>query len=342
MKKTIQKQEKQDHGFTRALTSEIVHEPKKQTKNIGRKQELTREDRREIARNKREEIAEKKREEMIARNYGFTEYRIYELYRAEMRTAHDIYRKDQMSRVWEHNSLWERSEDTIESEDYDSNRIFFTENTWLKKIGFMDLKDLQNKYHYLNSSQWFDSKLFLADNISIHESGALTACKELILQASMFSQISNKKLYQLKISLFAVNGQYYISHVIQPIEPEEKKQRTVKTGSRMKQRTVSWFDKIHISRSNSQDRIDYLQADLLNYTRPCKRLADKRRKYILQADNYSFNSANTDKFFKPYTVEYEPWRDLELANKQAVIDANNDYEVKFEDIDSDIWSYLES
>ena len=255
----MKKMERQDNGFTRGLTEETSYKAKRRERI---NKELTKQDKLQIAKNKADTIRLQRIEEVIANNYGFTDYKVYELYRAELMSSHDIYRKDQMSQIWRQNSLWNDEQDNIQTEGIQSNRLRFEANKWLKKISWLQLHELQNRYKSDNE-KWFDSTMFLVDRMTIHDKPLKTPCKRLELTCSQYSNIKTKDLWQLRVTCYAVKGQYYCEHVEENLDSKEYKPRVLPNLPRMIEKKTSQFELNHISRFGDMflNRANYKNPD---------------------------------------------------------------------------------
>lgn len=248
MKKMI-RQEKNDNGFTRPLTVEEWREMRKTNKrNDKKQQELSKDRKKDIALTNIQDKRSRDIEEMIANNYGFNNIKVYELYRDEMRSKHDIYRKPPKSEQWLHNSLFEAEFDTVQTEGYISKRQFFAPNLWLKKIGYMELRNMRRDYKAVEFDIWRNDQMFLPDGFTRHNSSDMTPCKSLEFQASIFSDIKTKKLWELKIKIYALSGQYFMTCYEKCLELETYTQKEIMyNAERMKPKSLNAFQKCHIS-----------------------------------------------------------------------------------------------
>ena len=208
----------------------------------------------------------KRYEEIIAEEYAFENIKVYELYRAEMHSYHDIYRKLQMSRVWKHNQLFDASQDSLPYETK-NNRLWFNNACWLKKIDYLQMRIIQSDSNMLEAGKWRDSTIMLNDNNGLHLQAKKTPCKKMELFASIYSNIKTRLEYSLNINLYSVNGQYFQEYIEKPLQPVLKNNKDVLIDKKMSRRGQKPLESNHISRYSRYFGNDYaISKELLEKT----------------------------------------------------------------------------
>lgn len=250
--------------------------------NLNGEQELTKAQRLERALTKKAQKQESKREKLIANNFGFTEYRIYELYHADMRGEHDVYRSIAMSSFWAHNKLWQRELDTLLDEyqsqalvfkpqnvlrkssfvairacirdwkaKIESNRIIDSSNTWLDAIAWhaMAIESMKQELNIdaeLKECNWKDDNMFLIDAQTIGAKSIKTPCKSIELK----SHIDLFTGEQVIIKCYALKAQYYTEYRL--VNHNSRKElftvRKIRKGERLESKNVDAFALCHVSR----------------------------------------------------------------------------------------------
>ena len=298
-----------DHGFSAKPNPVEYTPPNPQGLNANGEQEITRLQKYEIALTKRDNIHAKRKQELFLIGLGFSKqaYDVYEAYRADMRSEHDIYRKPPKSDQWTHNSLWNYNADTTQGEQYKSNRLCYKSNSWLKKIGFFELRAAIRLFRNDVSQKWTNGMMFLPDAQSRHAKGIKTPCK-LIKMTGLLNMDTGEYLV---VTAYAIKRQYFISHEIKLWGFElEFKPKTIKTGERMKSRIEDAFTKCHVSRHGifSYQKALYDQ----NYDAKPKRSIAKAKAKMSQITEFDFEGFLLNNA-KPTQAQIKPAKPLNFS-----------------------------